>query len=60
MIQDGVPEWRSFERNCGSDVQGRTIFVIVHAQCVGGTCAVWFVCHTEGSRDQTQIIWLTR
>lgn len=44
MIQDGVPERRSFEMNCGSDVQGRTIFVIVRAQCVGahvlcGSCA---------------------
>lgn len=42
MIQDGVPERRSFEMNCGSDVQ--CIFVIVRAQCVGahvlcGSCA---------------------
>lgn len=46
--------------NCGSDVRGRTIFIIVRAQCVGGSYAVWFACHTEGSRDQTQIIRLTR
>lgn len=35
-IQDGVPEWRSFKTNRGSDVQGRTIFIVVCAQCVCG------------------------
>lgn len=45
MIQDGVPEQRSFEMNCGSDVQGRTIFVIVRAQCVGHMCCVVRVPH---------------